>query len=126
MAKEFDWSDKSKEKYYREAEKQISMLKTLQGVEVDRMRFGIRGNGIAIVHIKPVHYADCKRTIAMLKKQKNFKEEKGTYKGEYGYDVKRITFDGYFEITMEGKKNVPKNEKRSNRTRKCNPVVSVS
>ena len=112
MSKEFDWSDKAKEKYYKRVEKLLSE-NGIRDIEVDREQFGIRGvsteNRIAVIRIKRVQKSKARDSIKRIKKLKNFYEVPNKYKCKYGVEVNGIFFDGYLLIPMDGgKKDVLK------------------
>lgn len=101
MRMSFDWKEKTKEKYYRKARKQIKGLKYKE-IKIDKDRFGVIGSEKVKVYIKPLFTRDSREIIKELTKTDNFTET-SIEKDNFGRKKRGIIFCGCFEYDLEKK-----------------------
>lgn len=96
MNDEFDWSEKSREKYYQKLEKQLKDMCVSEVIKINRDRFGITGLKEVRVYTIPIFKTGNEKVIKKIMKAKNYVKQ---------MNGNNILFVACFKFEMEEKIN---------------------
>lgn len=94
----FDWTEESKERYWKIAEERIKDAGLEGIIKIDRLQFSTIKDNVK-VHIQPIHTRGNFRVWASVKRLEGFTERKPN-KNTFGKAVKPIFYHGWFTIPM--------------------------
>ena len=94
----FDWTEESKEKYWKIAQERINDAGLSEIVYIDRLRFSTMKENVK-VHIQPIKTKGNFRVWARIKRIKGFEENQANKKG-LARSQKNMFYHGCFVMPM--------------------------